>query len=65
MERITYDQAEQIISKLLNTANCASIYQDEWLRSYLSELISTFPEVREHIEERIHMLKLYKEKGLL
>ena len=65
MERITYHQAEEKVNELLSATNCVSIYQGEWLRSYLSELISTFPEVREHIEERTRMVKLYIEKGLL
>jgi hypothetical protein len=65
MNQIPYDQAEQIINELLSTTNCASIYQGEWLRIYIAELIAIFPEVREHTEERTRMLKLYKEKGLL
>jgi len=65
MNQIPYDQAEKIVDNILVTVGCEERYQGIFFKSYLSELIAIFPEVREHTEERTRMLKLYKEKGLL
>jgi len=65
MNQIPYDQAEKIVDNVLVAVGCEEYCQGTFLKNYLSELIAIFPEVREHIEERIRMLKLYKEKGLL
>lgn len=66
MKQIPYDQAEKIVSEVFVAVGCKSeIFEAEFLKSYLCELVAIFPEVREHTEERTRMLKLYKEKGLL
>jgi hypothetical protein len=65
MEQTTYQQAEKIVDNVLVAVGCEEYCQAIFFKNYLSELIAIFPEVREHTEHRIHMLKLYKEKGLL
>lgn len=62
---ITYQEAEELVNKAVETVNCGSLYQGEWFKAHLSEVVAIFPEVREHLKERIRMLEIYKEKGLL